>query len=29
VRAPQMGIGEAERAELRRLARHAGLIAGA
>ena len=29
VRAPQMGIGDAERAELRRLARHAGLIAGA
>jgi len=29
VRAPQMGIGEAERAELRRLARHAGLSAGA
>ena len=29
VRAPQMGIGDAERAELRRLAGHAGLIAGA
>jgi len=29
VRAPQMGIGDAERTELRRLARHAGLIAGA
>lgn len=29
VRAPQMGIGDAERAELQRLARHAGLIAGA
>jgi 4-hydroxy-tetrahydrodipicolinate synthase len=29
VRAPQMGIGDAERAELRRLARHAGLITGA
>jgi 4-hydroxy-tetrahydrodipicolinate synthase len=29
VRAPQMGIGEAERAELRRLATHAGLISAA
>jgi 4-hydroxy-tetrahydrodipicolinate synthase len=29
VRPPQMGIGDAERAELRRLARHAGLVAGA
>jgi 4-hydroxy-tetrahydrodipicolinate synthase len=28
VRAPQMGIGDVERAELRRLAWHAGLIAG-
>lgn len=28
VRAPQMGIGDAERAELRRLAKHAGLIEG-
>jgi 4-hydroxy-tetrahydrodipicolinate synthase len=29
VRPPQMGIGGAERAELRRLAQHAGLVAGA